>query len=168
MYRCPLMRSLNGCNQLTVTRIRKKPTERCAGLPKKLKISQPLKKYQEVHYSVHTSAPLNPIITHINKKNQTHTFNSFCKIHFNSILPSTLRSPKSPLSLRFPITALYQLAFSRMRERLHVHLVLQRRTQMTIFLIVRFSPYLCHFLALRSTHTRQDSVLKYVAYHVLS
>ena len=79
-----------------------------------------------------------------------------------------LRSPKSPLSLRFPITALYQLALSRMRDRLHVRLVLQRRTQMAIFLIVRFSAYLCHFLALRSTHSRQNPVLKHVAYHVLS
>ena len=53
----------------------------------------------KVHYRVHTT-PLVPILS---QTNPGHTLSLyFSKIHFNIPLPSTPRSSKHPLSLRFP------------------------------------------------------------------
>jgi hypothetical protein len=54
----------------------------------------------QVHYRIHTSPPTVPILRHTNPVHDlpTHLSNN----HFNTIFPSTSRSPKWPLSVRFP------------------------------------------------------------------
>jgi len=54
----------------------------------------------QVHYRIHNSPPTVPILSHINPVHDlpTHLSNN----HFNTIFPSTSRSSKSSLSIRFP------------------------------------------------------------------
>ena len=168
-----LMRSLNYCDQLTVIRTRNKPTARCTALLKKLKISQPLKKfppYVKTRSSLQcTYKRATEPYSYPHKPNKSNPRIPINFVRFTSIVPSHLR-----LGLRIrPFLQVSNNSFVpfghfSMCDRLHVHLVLHGRTQLTIFLIMRFSPYLYHFLAIRSTHSHQDPVLKHAVYHVLS
>jgi hypothetical protein len=151
------MRSLNDCDQLTVIKNRNKPTARCTALLKKLKISQPLKKfppYTEPGSSLQCSykCATEPY-SYPHKPNKS---NSHIPIHFvrcTSIVffPLRLGLPSRPF-LQVSDYSSVPVGRLSMCDRLHVHLVLHGRTHVTILLIMRFSPYLCHFLAIRSTH----------------
>jgi hypothetical protein len=52
------------------------------------------------HYSAHESAPLVPILNHMNSVHILPSY--FCKIHHTIIFPSMPRSSKWSLSFRFP------------------------------------------------------------------
>jgi hypothetical protein len=153
------MRSPNDCHQLTVIMTTNKPTARCTALLKKLKNSQPLQKFPpstEPGSSLQCSYKrATEPYSYPHKPNKSNPHLPIRFVRFTSKVPSHLRLglPSRPfLQVSDYSFVLYQLAVSRMCDRLHVHLLLHGRTQVTIFLIMRFSPYLCHFLAIRSTH----------------
>jgi len=68
----------------------------------------------KVHYRVHKSWPLVPVLSQVNPVHILIPY--FLQIHFNIILVSTLRSPKWYITFRFSTKILYVFLISTTRR----------------------------------------------------
>jgi hypothetical protein len=74
----------------------------------------------KVHYLVHKSLRLAPIMSEINPVHTTPSY--LCKIHFNIIHPSTSWSSSGLFPCGFPTNILYEFLFSPIRATCPVHI----------------------------------------------
>jgi hypothetical protein len=143
----------------------------CRILFEKLNVTQLIKKYPavlwnpKVHYRVHTSPPLDPILSQPNPVSSIDPY--LPKIHLNVILPPTPRS--SQWSLAFGPPNQNPVNTSPLPQACHMsspphhpwfnHLNIRWRIQAVKFIIMQFSSRSV-FLSFRSKYLPQHVVLK--------
>jgi hypothetical protein len=119
----------------------------------------------QVHYRVHKSPPLVPLLSQINP---VHTTTS----HVTSILilstPLCLCLPSGLFFAGFPTVIIYAFLFSPIRATCSAHPpwlnhsnYTWRGVQVMKLLIMQFPPNSCHFIPLSSKYSLQHPVLKH-------
>jgi hypothetical protein len=123
----------------------------------------------QVHYCVHKSPPLVPILSQMNPMQNTSSY--FSEIHLHIILPSMSRSSQLSRSLCFPTKTLYALLqyfcyipCPSNPPCLRDFFYTWWRMQVTKLLSIQLTPALHYFIPLPSKYYPRHPVRKYLQF----
>jgi len=115
---------------------------------------------QKVHYRLHNSPPLVPILTQINP---VYSLLSLLSIYFNNIHASLTMSPTRSFSFRF--LHFFPQPFPTLRTShhplFHHFNNIRRRAQIMKLLVTHFSPVPRYLVPLRPKHPPQHPILEH-------